>query len=575
MLNVEKRVTLKRSILTKLIGLVSVVIFVSLTVISFANYRMTYLKVKESAGIELFGCANITTGLLTRNDIDSLNSLTSSQAEELGEKIDWTTAHKPIFENQYIMSIKGQVLVPDEKSNKQGIKVGDMTPVDEDILNTLLETKAPVFSDVYDYSGMKRLTGYAPIFKNHDMHGEIVAISAIDFDAEILTERTWSMVSSTIIVGIISLLAAGTIIILYVRKTILPLKFLTEYTKRISEGDLSKEATTIKATGEIRILNENFNIMVENLKSALLQTASISKEVASSTEELSVNTSEVVDIVEEISATFQNVAESSNHQAIEAEHIQAIFQKIATQTNDIAERIKITTKNSREVSDYAVNGNVIIGESIKQMDDIRLSSTNVSKTMHELKEKSDRVKEILNIIMNVSKQTNLLALNASIESARAGEHGKGFAIVAEEIRTLAEETSKSIESIKSIVFEIESKTTEAVQLSEQGDKIVQIGMEKVKNAGHSFNEIKESTKGLSEEVEHVLTSTVEIQEEISAANIQIINIASISKEISSQMQDVALSSEQQTGSMEEVSAAIQMLVHTANEMEKLANRFKI
>ncbi|TCJ03680.1 methyl-accepting chemotaxis protein [Cytobacillus praedii] len=575
MLNVEKRVTLKRSILTKLIGLVSVVIFVSLTVISFANYRMTYLKVKESAGIELFGCANITTGLLTSNDIDSLNSLTPSQAAELGEKIDWTIAHKPIFENQYLMSIKGEVLVPDEKSNKQGIKAGDMTPVDEDILTALLETRAPVFSDVYDYSGMKRLTGYAPIFKNHDMDGEIVAISAIDFDAEILTERTWSMVSSTIIVGIISLLAAGTIIILYVRKTILPLKHLTEYTKRISEGDLSKEAATIKATGEIRILNENFNIMVDNLKSALIQTASTSKEVASSTEELSANTSEVVDIVEEISTTFQNVAEAANHQAVEAEHIQASFQKIASQTNEIADRIKITTENSREVSDFAINGNVIIGESIKQMDDIRLSSTNVSKTMHELMDKSIRVKEILNIIMNVSKQTNLLALNASIESARAGEHGKGFSVVAEEIRTLAEETSKSIESIKSIVFEIESKTTEAVQLSEQGNKIVQIGMEKVKNAGRSFNEIKDSTKGLSEEVEQVLTSTVEIQEEISAANKQIINIASISKEISSQMQDVALSSEQQTGSMEEVSAAIQMLVHTANQMEKLANRFKI
>ncbi|WP_419393037.1 methyl-accepting chemotaxis protein [Cytobacillus praedii] len=566
---------MKRSILTKLIGLVSVVIFVSLTVISFANYRMTYLKVKESAGIELFGCANITTGLLTSNDIDSLNSLTPSQAAELGEKIDWTIAHKPIFENQYLMSIKGEVLVPDEKSNKQGIKAGDMTPVDEDILTALLETRAPVFSDVYDYSGMKRLTGYAPIFKNHDMDGEIVAISAIDFDAEILTERTWSMVSSTIIVGIISLLAAGTIIILYVRKTILPLKHLTEYTKRISEGDLSKEAATIKATGEIRILNENFNIMVDNLKSALIQTASTSKEVASSTEELSANTSEVVDIVEEISTTFQNVAEAANHQAVEAEHIQASFQKIASQTNEIADRIKITTENSREVSDFAINGNVIIGESIKQMDDIRLSSTNVSKTMHELMDKSIRVKEILNIIMNVSKQTNLLALNASIESARAGENGKGFAVVAEEIRTLAEETSKSIESIKSIVFEIESKTTEAVQLSEQGNKIVQIGMEKVKNAGRSFNEIKDSTKGLSEEVEQVLTSTVEIQEEISAANKQIINIASISKEISSQMQDVALSSEQQTGSMEEVSAAIQMLVHTANQMEKLANRFKI
>ena len=553
----------------------SVFIFLNLTVISIANCRMTYLKMNESAGIELFGCANITTGLLTGNDIDNLNTLTPSQATALGEKMDWTTAHKPIFENQYIMSIKGVVLVPDEKSSKQGIKAGDMTPVDQDLLQTLLETKAPVFSDVYDYSGMKRLTGYAPIFKNHDTHSEIVAISTIDFDAEILTERTWSMVSSTIIVGIISLLAAGTIIILYVRKTILPLKHLTEYTKLISEGDLSKEPATIKATGEIRVLNENFNIMVENLKSALIQTASTSKEVAASTEELSVNTSEVVDIVEEISTTFQNVAEAANHQALEAENIQSIFQKIASQTNKIAERIQLTTKNSREVSDLSINGNAIIGESIKQMDDIRSSSTNVSITMNELKEKSVRVKEILNIIMNVSKQTNLLALNASIESARAGEHGKGFAIVAEEIRTLAEETSKSIENIKSIVFEIESKTTEAVQLSEQGNKIVQIGMEKVKNAGHSFNEIKESTRGLSEEVEQVLTSTVEIQEEISMANKQIVAIASISKEISSQMQDVATSSEQQTGSMEEVSAAIQMLVHTANEMEKLANRFNI
>ncbi|MFE8698493.1 methyl-accepting chemotaxis protein [Cytobacillus sp. FJAT-53684] len=575
MIKVEKRVTLKRSILSRLIALVSVVIFISLAVISFANYWMTYLKVKESAGIELFGCANITTGLLTSDDIDSLKSLTSSQAKELGIKMDWTTAHKPIFENQYLMSIEGKVLVPDENSEKQGISIGDTTPVDQELLNKLLETKAPVFSDVYDYAGMKRLTGYAPIFKSHENHGEVVAISAIDFNAEILTERTWSMVSSTIIVGILSLLTAGIIIILYVRKTILPLRHLTEYTKQIAAGDLSKEAATIKATGEIQILNENFNVMVENLKSALLQTASTSKEVAASTEELSVNTSEVADIVEETSATFQNVAESANHQATEAEHIQRIFQKITDQTNNITERVQSTAKNSFEVSSLAINGSVIIEESIEQMDHIRSSSEDVSVTMHELKERSTRVKDILNIIMNVSKQTNLLALNASIESARAGEHGKGFAVVAEEIRTLAEETSKSIESIKSIVFEIESKTTEAVNLTEQGNKVVQTGIEKVRNAGSAFNEIKESTKGLSEEVERILASTVGIQNDVESVNTQIFNIASISKEISTQMRDVAVTSEQQTGSMEEITAAIQVLLHTANEMEELANRFKI
>ncbi|MBP2242445.1 methyl-accepting chemotaxis protein [Cytobacillus eiseniae] len=566
---------MKRSILSKLIGIVSIVIFISLSIISTANYRMTYLKVKESAGIELIGCANITTGLLTIDDIDRLQSLSQKEAAELGEKIDWTTAHKPIFENQYLISIDGKVIVADTNSEKQGIRVGEETPIDQELLNSLLETRQPVYSDVYEYAGMKRLTGYAPIFNNHDGNSEIVAFSVIDFDAEILTERTWSMVSSTIIVGILSLVTAGIIIILYVRKTILPLKHLTEYTKQISAGDLSKEASTIKATGEIQILNENFNLMVENLKNALIQTASTSKDVASSTEELSVNSTEVANIVEETAVTFQNVAESANYQASEAEHIQNTFQHIFEQTNGIADRIKVTTKNSHEVSSLAMNGSVIIGESITQMDHIRKSSANVSLTMHELKDRSVKVKDILNIIMNVSKQTNLLALNASIESARAGEQGKGFAVVAEEIRTLAEETSRSIENIKSIVFEIESKTTEAVSLSDQANVIVETGIEKVRNADNVFNTIKQSTKSLSEDVEEILSSTVHIQEDVELANKQIDKITSISKQISNQMQDVAAASEHQTGSMQEVSASIDILLSTANELEQLANRFKI
>jgi len=566
---------LKKSILYRLIAIVSVVILISLTIISFANNRMTYLKVKESAGMELYGCANITTGLLTVDDVNKLNSLSLTEAAEIGKKIDWTTDMKPIFENQYIMSLDGKVLAADTKSGLQGINIGDQTPVELDKIKTLIETKSPVFSDIYEYAGMKRLTGYAPIFKDHEKNGEIVAISAIDFNANIVTDRTWSMSLSTIIVGVISLLVAGAIIILFVRKTILPLKRLTAYTKQIANGDLSQETRSLKATGEIHALNENFNVMVENLKNALLKTSDTSKELAAATEELSVGSSQITKIVDEVSNTFQDIAESANYQSTEAESIQSVFQKITDRTNEMAEKIQITSQDSLEVSSFAMKGNTIIVESMDQMSHIQSSTENIAQTMRELKEKSNNINEILNIIMNISKQTHLLALNASIESARAGEHGRGFAIVAEEIRSLAEETSSSIGNIKSIIFEIESKTEEAVNLTEEGNRVVHEGIEKVRNAGDSFNQIKESTQKLSEDVGQIFNSTVSIQDEIKGANNQISNIAAISKDISNQMQNVAASSEEQAASMEEISAATHTLVYMANDMESLANQFKL
>lgn len=566
---------MKKSIISTLTLLVTGVILTSLVVISLTNYRMTYTKVKEAAGIELVGCASITTGLLTTEEIEELVNLSPDKAREIGSKLSWTIDHKPIFENQYILSLEGKVLVSDDASQRQGIQIGENYNVDPNILRTLIDEKKPIFSEVYEYQGMKRLTGYAPIFNNHEAHGEIIAISAIDFNAEILSERTWSMVSTTMIVGIISLLLAGIIIVLFVRKTINPLKILTIYTKQIAEGDLSIQLEKLKATGEIYILNENFNQMVENLKKALLQTSTTSKELASSSEELSVSTSEITHIAEEVSTTFQDVAESANTQADEAKQILYVLRKIKDQTELMTESIRTTSKDSIDVSSKASYGNTLIIDSMNQMNYIHASTTEIYSTMIELKKKSEKINEILIMIMNISKQTNLLALNASIESARAGENGKGFAVVAEEIRNLAEETSKSIEGINSILTEMESKTTQAVQLTETGKNTVEIGIEKVKKAGDSFNEIKNSTHKVSSEINDILSTTLHIQEEIGGANNQIDSIAKISEEISTHMQQVAVSSEQQTASMEEISSSIQMLVHLANQMENLSNQFKI
>jgi methyl-accepting chemotaxis protein len=571
----KARVLLKKSIIARLSWLIILVTFISLSVISFTNYHITYSKVKEAAGIELIGCANITTGLLTEQDIDSLVDLSPSEAKEIEQKINWTTEHKPIFENQYLLSLDGKVLVSDKNLQKKGIQVGDKYKVDPQILKKIKIDKKPIFSDVYEFGGIKRLTGYAPIFKGHQTHGEIIAISAIDFNANILKERTWSMVSLTIIVGILSLISTGTIIILFVRKIILPLRDLTLYTQQISNGDLSIKPKKLKASGEILLLNENFNQMVANLKEALLQTSFTSKELAASTEQLSVSTIEVTKMVENVSNTYKGVADYSNNQTSESEKILEVFQQIKNQTNNITTKIQTTSNDSFEVSSKAIQGNEIIMNSMQAMKNIQSSTNNIFNTMNELKDKANKVNEILTIIKNISSETNLLSLNASIESARAGEHGRGFAVVANEIRKLAEATSNSIESINQIVSEMESKTSEAVELTYIGKDTVDLGIEKVKLAGIAFNEIKESTQKVSEEVSEIHLTVTNIQEEIEIANNQIVHITSLSREISSQMQQVATTSKHQTISMEEISTAIQMLVHLAYEMERNSNRFKI
>ncbi|MEH7342981.1 methyl-accepting chemotaxis protein [Bacillus sp. JJ1532] len=566
---------MKKSILTRLISLVSIVVLISLVIISFTTYQMTYFKVKEAAGIELIGCANITTGLLSNEDINSLHALSDSEVNELNQKISWTVAHKPIFENQSLLSLDGTVLVADQNLQTQGVNVGDKIPIDPRILTQLKEKGDPIYSDVYEFAGIKRLTGYAPIFKNHDPTNELIAISAIDFNAEILADRTWSMVATTIIVGVISLLIAGLIIILFVRKTILPLKKLTSYTKRISEGDLTLDMQDLNATGEIHELSENFNQMVESLKASLHLSSNSSKEIAASSEELTVNVMGVTQIVDDVSNTLQNVADSVKNQAANLTRVKNTFGNITQNTGSMTEKISRTASHSQQVLQKAAEGNTLIKDSVHHMKNIQEKTNNLTIVMEELNHMSARVREILKMITNISKQTNLLALNASIESARAGEQGKGFAVVANEIRSLAEETSNSISNIANIIVEIEGKTNEAVSLTNDGNETVKDGMIKVENAGQTFLQIHESIKTNTHEFDQIFQGIIRINDDIQNANLDVKSIEKITSDVSDCMQTVSASSQQQTASMEEINSAIQILASMATEMESIANKFKL
>ncbi|WP_057775965.1 methyl-accepting chemotaxis protein [Cytobacillus dafuensis] len=566
---------MKRSIISKLTWLVVIVVFGSLTLFSLTSYYMTYEKVKQAAGLELLGCANITTGLLTAEDIKLFSHINKEEADRISEKINWTIAHKPIFENQYILSLDGTVLVADQHLQKQGVNNGDSFYIDPKILQEIKKSKQPVYSDVYQFAGMKRLSGYAPIFEDHDPTKEVVAISAIDFDAEILKERTMSMVALPISVGIISLLVSGVIIVLFVRKTILPLKPLTYYTKKVAEGDLTIEIKNEKAEGEIHELQIHFNRMIESLKNSLNVTTNSSKELAAATEQLSVNAIGVTNLVEEVTASFGEVSSSVKHQAANVERVKNVFKNIGEETNEMTQQIENTTSQSIYASQKAINGEEIMNESIKQMNDIYRQTINVSSAMNELSEKSIEVGEVLNIITTISKQTNMLALNASIESARAGVHGKGFAVVSEEVRSLAEETSESVHLIRKIIAEMQIKTAEAVQVTTEGNHTVSDGMKKVEEAKAAFADIKNSIEQMSKEFQLILQHIQKINLDVQNSNIDVERINEETNAIFQSIHAVAINSQQQTAAIEEISSSIDVLLHMANDMEDIVNNYKL
>lgn len=185
-----------------------------LTITSVATYKTAYGELYKAAGIEAYGCANITTGLITPEDINKILAGDTAAVKSVGEQLNWTTAHKDIFETQYIIDLEGNLLATDDNLKETGFNAGDQFYIDQEAIDMLVKMGHPTYSESYEYAGMNRLSGYAPIFEDHDPSKKIVAISVIDFNADIVSERTWDVVSKGLLLSIIPLLLASLVTLL-------------------------------------------------------------------------------------------------------------------------------------------------------------------------------------------------------------------------------------------------------------------------------------------------------------------------------------------------------------------------
>ncbi len=552
----------------KLGTIIAGILVVMLAITSAATYYTAYDKLYEAAGVEAYGCANITTGLIDPTVLDRALNNDMAAKESISEQLNWTIDHKEIFETQYILDLNGNVIALDNNLKEKGINIGDEFHVDQKAISMLLEMGHPTFSEPYDYAGMERLSGYAPIYKDHDPSKEIIAINVIDFDADIVTERTWEVVSQGILISIIPMLVASMITgLLIYRKTKL-ISQLIEQAKRLADGNLSVSETTIKGKDEIADLSRTLNQTASNLQSIISTMRSTSNQLTTNATETASTLTEMNSAIQSVADHIEDVTGAMRDGMHNADNASNVLTSLADNLQSMKARADQTVVNSNKTMKIAIEGEKRAQEISADMEKIRTGSQEVSNTIQHLVESATRIQTITEAISSIASQTNLLALNASIEAARAGEHGKGFAVVAEEVRKLAEQSNKEVTEVEKLVKDIMERIGNVMISSSENGKFIEKGTQTVQltaNALHNISNAVSETVHDIKNISNLLSSETEKSDTI----VEMIHELTQSiHEIEDTLKGISAAAQETTASIHDIS-------HRSVESTKMAEELEI
>lgn len=327
---------------------------------------------------------------------------------------------------------------------------------------------------------------------------------------------------------------------------ILPISEGTNVLSHIAKGDL-----TVRVEGNYKGEHQKIKDSINDVANAL---ASIVGEVSAGVSEVSHSSSQISSSVEEMLA-------SSKEQTNQTEEIAAAMEEMTT---TILENTKNATgaANSAKVSGQTANeGEKVVKQTIESMNQIADVVNNSAETVFKLGEESDKIGEIVQVIQDIADQTNLLALNAAIEAARAGEQGRGFAVVADEVLKLAERTSKATKEISEMIKEIQKETSFAVNSIKAGTDAVSKGKQLAGKAGEVLVEIKTETDRLISIAEHVATASEEQ--------------SSTSEQISKNIESISNVSSQTTIGIQQIAQAAESLNQLTDNLERLVLKFNL
>ncbi|KLA26161.1 methyl-accepting chemotaxis protein [Bacillus cereus] len=433
----------------------------------------------------------------------------------------------------------------------------------------VMKTKQAQMTEVYEDVLGTWVTILEPIT---DENNNIIAIVAADLDASIIPLTKKEFIVHGLLFIIISLTIAITIQIFISRKSLSPLKDLQEGLRKVGEGDLSIKLN--ERSDDIGITNIFFNNTIKKFNRIIDKVRQTAEQVSTSSQELSVSTKANSIAFKEIASATTGLNLGAHSHEYVVQKCLGIVQDMESKMKEIKGAAKQVRNASEEMEQHSGVGKDLIKRIVNQMIRIQDTVQDVCSSMYALEARSKEISEILTVITTMSNQTSLLALNAYTEASCAGELGKGFSVVADEVRILAEKNEASARDIAKLIDETQAEADEAVRSIQKSSKEVESGITLVQSSGAFFEKISESAQSVASQIKVASNNSSDILKD-NQTIVQIVNeLSHIANTYVNSSSNVETSMKEQELYVQDIAELANSLNWLSQELQELIGEFK-
>lgn len=311
---------------------------------------------------------------------------------------------------------------------------------------------------------------------------------------------------------------------------------LRQRLQAVSQGDFTQKLSVIDKENEVGQMFSAYNNMVERISELIGSVVQSTADVSSS--------------IDTIASRLEDTSQGVQQQHLEIDQVATAMNEMAATVREVASNTEQTAYSAKQAQDDAKQGQSIIGQATQSIHELAKQIEDAAQVMTLLQQDSDKVGQIMAVISQIAEQTNLLALNAAIEAARAGEQGRGFAVVADEVRNLAKRTQDSTVEIRSIVEHLQAQSSRAASMMSHSQERAQHTVEATASADQALQQIVGSIANITDMSSHIATAAEEQSQVAGEMDRSINNISSIAKQTNQAAQDTVNATSEIHGQMD-------------------------